>query len=43
IISQVALALPIMVLYEISIIAVRMIEKKAALREAEEDDDETAP
>jgi len=42
IISQVALAVPIMVLYEISILAVRMIEKKAALREAEDDDEETA-
>jgi len=35
IISQVALALPILVLYEISIIAVRMIEKKEAAKDAE--------
>ena len=38
IISQVGLAIPIIILYEISIIAVRAVEKKKAA--AEEDDDE---
>jgi sec-independent protein translocase protein TatC len=36
-ISQISLALPILLLYEISIIAVRMVEKKRAEREAAEE------
>lgn len=37
VISQCSLALPLIVLYELSIIAVRMIEKKRAEREAQEE------
>jgi len=36
VISQCSLAVPLVVLYELSILAVRMIEKKRAQREAEE-------
>ncbi|MFQ5784824.1 MAG: twin-arginine translocase subunit TatC [Alphaproteobacteria bacterium] len=36
-ISQISLAVPIILLYEISIIAVRMVEKKRAAREAAEE------
>tara|TARA_R110000868_G_scaffold92100_3_gene255242 strand:- start:19352 stop:20344 length:993 start_codon:yes stop_codon:yes gene_type:complete len=38
-ISQVGLAIPIVILYEISILMARMSERKRAKREAEEDDD----
>jgi sec-independent protein translocase protein TatC len=38
IISQIGLAIPIIILYEISIIAVRSVEKKKA--EAEDEDEE---
>ncbi|MEX2454770.1 MAG: twin-arginine translocase subunit TatC [Rhodospirillaceae bacterium] len=41
VISQIGLALPILVLYEISIIGARMIEKKRARRDAEEDFDDS--
>jgi len=37
IISQIGLAVPIMLLYEISIVLARLVEKKRAEREAEED------
>ncbi|WP_339632555.1 twin-arginine translocase subunit TatC [uncultured Sneathiella sp.] len=37
--SQITLAIPIIVLYGISIVSVRMVEKKREAREAEEDDD----
>ena len=37
VISQVGLAIPIIVLYEISIVCARMIEKQKAQREAEEE------
>ncbi len=37
IISQIGLGIPILVLYEISIVLARMVEKKRAKREAEED------
>ena len=37
--SQLSLAVPIIILYEISIIMARMVEKKRAEREAEDDDD----
>ncbi len=40
VISQIGLALPTMVLYEISIISVRMIEKKRGDVEEEDDDEE---
>jgi sec-independent protein translocase protein TatC len=40
IISQVGLAIPIIILYEISIIAVRAVERKKAEREKDDDDDE---
>ena len=39
-ISQVGLAIPIMVLYEISIISVRSVEKRRAKEEDDDDDDE---
>ncbi len=39
-ISQIGLALPTILLYEISIISVRMIEKKRAENEDEDDDDD---
>jgi sec-independent protein translocase protein TatC len=39
-ISQIGLALPIIFLYEVSIISVRMIEKKRGEREDEDDDDD---
>ncbi len=43
VISQIGLAIPIIILYEISIIGARMIEKKRAKNAAEEDlDDEEA-
>ncbi len=42
VISQVGLAVPIMILYEISIICARMIEKQKARREAEEEAAEKA-
>jgi len=38
IISQIGLGLPILVLYEISIILARMVEKKRAKREKAEDE-----
>jgi sec-independent protein translocase protein TatC len=38
--SQITLAIPIMLLYGISIISVGMVEKKRAAREAAEDDDD---
>jgi sec-independent protein translocase protein TatC len=38
IISQIGLGIPVILLYEISIIAVRMVEKRRAAEEAEEDD-----
>lgn len=38
-ISQIGLALPILILYELSIVAARLIEKKRAEREAENEDD----
>ncbi|MEX0584070.1 MAG: twin-arginine translocase subunit TatC [Sneathiella sp.] len=37
--SQITLAIPIIILYGISIVSVRMVEKKREAREAEEDDD----
>lgn len=43
VISQCSLALPLIVLYEISILAVRMIEKKRAEREAEEEEEHDEP
>ena len=47
VISQVGLAIPILVLYEISILLVRMVERKRAAREAAEDladgDEASAP
>jgi len=43
VISQCSLALPLIVLYEASILAVRMIEKKRAAREAEEEAELNAP
>ena len=39
-ISQISLAVPIILLYEISIIAVRIVEKRKGKRDAESDDDE---
>jgi len=39
IISQVGLAVPILLLYEISIVLARMVEKKRAAAEAQEDED----
>ena len=39
-ISQIGLALPTLLLYEISILSVQMVEKKRAERNKEEDDDE---
>ena len=39
IISQIGLAIPIIILYEISIIAVRMVERKKAETEVEDEDD----
>jgi sec-independent protein translocase protein TatC len=43
IISQIGLAIPILVLYELSIIAVRMMERRRAEAEAaEEAEDESA-
>jgi len=39
VISQCSLALPLIVLYELSIVAVRMIEKKRAEQEAKEDEE----
>ncbi len=39
VISQIGLAVPILLLYEISIVGARMIEKKRAAREAAEDED----
>ncbi len=38
-ISQISLAIPIIILYEVSIIAVRFIEKRRAAREADESSD----
>ncbi|MGO8867968.1 MAG: twin-arginine translocase subunit TatC [Alphaproteobacteria bacterium] len=43
VISQCSLALPLVVLYELSIFAVRMIEKKRAEREAEEEEELDEP
>jgi len=43
VISQCSLALPLVVLYELSILAVRMIEKKRAEREAEEEEELEEP
>ena len=47
VISQVGLAIPILILYEISIVLVRMVERKRAAREAAEDiadgDEASAP
>jgi sec-independent protein translocase protein TatC len=40
VISQIGLAIPILILYEISIIGARMIEKKKAAREAALDEDD---
>jgi sec-independent protein translocase protein TatC len=37
--SQITLAIPIIVLYGISIVSVRMVEKKRAAREALEEDE----
>lgn len=42
-ISQVGLAIPIMILYEISIVSVRMVEKSRGNREEEDEDDSDAP
>ncbi len=39
-ISQIGLAVPIMILYEISIYSVRAVERKREAREAEEEDDD---
>ena len=39
-ISQISLAVPIILLYEISIIAVRIVEKRKAKRDGEADDDD---
>ena len=41
IISQIGLAIPIIILYEVSIIAVRAVEKKKAQTEDKEEIDET--
>ena len=41
-VSQIGLAIPIIILYEISIIAARMTEKKRAQRLDDEEDDGTA-
>ncbi|MCH8270204.1 MAG: twin-arginine translocase subunit TatC, partial [Planctomycetes bacterium] len=38
-ISQISLAVPIILLYEISIIAVRIVEKRKSKRDAAADDD----
>jgi len=43
VISQCSLAIPLVVLYEASILAVRMIEKKRAEREAEEEEELDEP
>ncbi|MFI4989155.1 MAG: twin-arginine translocase subunit TatC, partial [Alphaproteobacteria bacterium] len=43
VISQCSLAIPLVVLYELSIVAVRMIEKKRAQREAAEEEEVDAP
>jgi sec-independent protein translocase protein TatC len=42
VISQIGLALPTMVLYEISIISVRIVEKKRGDLDEEEDDEDEA-
>ncbi len=42
-ISQISLAVPIILLYEISIIAVRIVEKRKGEREAATDDDDDEP
>ena len=42
IISQIGLAIPILVLYEISIIAVRIVERRRAEAEAAEEAEEAA-
>jgi len=42
-ISQISLAVPIILLYEISIIAVRIVEKRKKKREAAADDDDDGP
>ena len=42
-ISQVGLAIPIMILYEISILSVRMVEKSRGDRDEEDEDDSDAP
>ena len=42
-ISQISLAVPIILLYEISIIAVRIVEKRKGEREAATDDDDDDP
>jgi sec-independent protein translocase protein TatC len=41
-ISQIGLALPTLLLYEISILSVMMVEKKRAEREKEDDEDDDA-
>jgi sec-independent protein translocase protein TatC len=43
VISQCSLALPLIVLYEISILAVRMIDKKRAEREAADEEERDEP
>jgi sec-independent protein translocase protein TatC len=43
VISQIGLGLPIILLYELSIIAVRIVEKQRAAREAAEEADDDAP
>ena len=40
VISQVGLAIPILMLYEVSIVAVRFVEKRKAAREGDADEDE---
>ena len=40
IISQIGLAIPIIILYEISIIAVRMVEKKKAQADSSDEEEE---
>ncbi len=40
VISQVGLAIPIIILYEVSIISVRMVEKKKGIEVVDEDDEE---
>ena len=42
-ISQVGLAIPIMILYEISIVSVRMVEKSRGDREEEDEDESDTP